>query len=262
MKNQKTRHSDFPGAMGTDHCAIKRTPAETHASDRSSFIIPHSAFPRPLPHGRVSVHSASSSLPASGYRLPAAQFPFRISLSPQSSALSPAVRSAFTMIELVIILCIIGIVAAIVVPRVSFGSQKALAARVAQDLKTVNEAMSLYKRDHNWKYPRFDVINTLTPSDSFKYRLTDSTNKDGSANGPYGPYIKKPFPTNPYISSLAGYVLQHQKTSGYPAQCVLGWYADSDDGTFNIGLSSAKITLPQLEDLAAPAPVLFDKPMD
>ncbi len=195
-------------------------------------------------------------------------------------------RRAFSMIELVIILAIIAIVAALVIPRVSFGSDKAWAVEVASNLKIVNEAMSNYKREHNWKYPGAITDGYPNFSEAFKQQLTESTNKDGSLNGPYGPYIKKPFPVNPYINDpnnkntigKVGLSDPIQPTyipippSPKPPIC---WYVDPIKGLFNINLpspfdipqppdptSGAKISLGQLRNLAGKDPVFFDKPMD
>ncbi|MBL0164577.1 MAG: type II secretion system major pseudopilin GspG [Xanthomonadales bacterium] len=58
----------------------------------------------------------------------------------------------FTLIEILVVVVILGILAAIVVPRVMERPAEARIVRVKQDLQGVNTALSMYKLD-NHRYP-------------------------------------------------------------------------------------------------------------
>lgn len=62
---------------------------------------------------------------------------------------------AFTLIELLIVVAIIGILAAIAVPNFLEAQARAKVARARADMKTVASAMELYIVDHN-EYPYCD----------------------------------------------------------------------------------------------------------
>ncbi len=65
-------------------------------------------------------------------------------------------KKAFTLIELLIVVAIIGILAAIAVPNFLNAQVRARIARVEADLKSIHTAMEMYKMDNNnQRYPRF-----------------------------------------------------------------------------------------------------------
>ncbi len=76
---------------------------------------------------------------------------FRTMPSPQPSALSPR-ATGFTLIEILVVVVILGILAAIVVPRVMERPGEARVTRAKQDIQGVVTALSLYKLD-NFVYP-------------------------------------------------------------------------------------------------------------
>ncbi|MBI1390272.1 MAG: prepilin-type N-terminal cleavage/methylation domain-containing protein [bacterium] len=61
-------------------------------------------------------------------------------------------RKAFTLIELLIVVAIIGILAAIAVPNFLNAQIKAKVARVRADVKTLSTALQMYQMDNN-SYP-------------------------------------------------------------------------------------------------------------
>ena len=77
-----------------------------------------------------------------------------------------SVRSAFSMIELIVVITVIGILAAMVVPRFVSAQSESSVAATAQDLRALSNALAMYHAEHN-QYPR-DVypqvlIGVLSP---------------------------------------------------------------------------------------------------
>jgi general secretion pathway protein G len=74
--------------------------------------------------------------------------------SPQSpvSNLQPRLSRGFTLIEILVVVVILGILAAIVVPRVMERPGEARVTRARQDIQGIVTALSLYKLD-NFNYP-------------------------------------------------------------------------------------------------------------
>ncbi len=66
---------------------------------------------------------------------------------------SPRQQSAFTLIELLIVVAIIAILAAIAVPNFLEAQTRAKVSRVRADHRTISTGMEMYKIDHN-KYPK------------------------------------------------------------------------------------------------------------
>lgn len=60
--------------------------------------------------------------------------------------------SGFTLIEVMVVVAILAILAAVVVPRVMDEPAKARVAKVEQDIRAIESALDLYKLD-NFNYP-------------------------------------------------------------------------------------------------------------
>jgi general secretion pathway protein G len=64
-------------------------------------------------------------------------------------------RSGFTLIEVMVVVAILAILAAVVVPRVMDEPAKARRAKAQQDIRAIESALDLYKLD-NYRYPTTD----------------------------------------------------------------------------------------------------------
>ena len=64
-------------------------------------------------------------------------------------------QSGFTLIEIMIVVVILGILAAIVVPNVMDSPDEARIVKAKQDIRTLEGALNLYKLD-NFNYPSTD----------------------------------------------------------------------------------------------------------
>ncbi|MBF0470001.1 MAG: type II secretion system major pseudopilin GspG [Gammaproteobacteria bacterium] len=61
----------------------------------------------------------------------------------------------FTLIEVMVVVVILGILAAVVVPRIMDNPEKARTAKAKQDIRAIESALNLYKLD-NFSYPTTD----------------------------------------------------------------------------------------------------------
>jgi len=64
-------------------------------------------------------------------------------------------RSGFTLIEVMVVVAILAILAAVIVPRVMDQPGKARIAKAKQDVRAIESALDLYKLD-NYRYPTTD----------------------------------------------------------------------------------------------------------
>ncbi|MEO0475696.1 MAG: prepilin-type N-terminal cleavage/methylation domain-containing protein [Planctomycetota bacterium] len=129
----------------------------------------------------------------------------------------------FSLIELLIIVSIIGILAAIVIPTFSNANETAKAGALSSQINTVKKALILYKTDHNDSYPTDAQLIT-----NQWQVLTNSTDIDGATSGSdYGPYFQKP-PFNAFMDS-----------SVVAADDSAAWQYDSSTGTIDAVVPSA-----------------------
>ena len=104
-------------------------------------------------------------------------------------------RRAFSLIELVIVVIIIGIIAAIAVPRMSSAADNASQRAVIGSQSALQKAVDLYSVEHEGVLPHVGAADAKT----FYFRLLKRSDLDGSINdatGIYGPYING-IPVNP-----------------------------------------------------------------
>jgi general secretion pathway protein G len=109
-------------------------------------------------------------------------------------------------VELLIVVIILGILAAVVIPQFTNASAEAKESSLRASLATVRQAISLYRVQHNEVYPGQGGWA------EFVTQLTTGTKADGTAGTQYGPYLRTGFPVNPVTSTATG-----KTVSGMPA---------------------------------------------
>lgn len=143
----------------------------------------------------------------------------------------------FTLVEILIVVVILGILAAIVIPQFTNASETAKASSLVSQLQTLRSQLELYQVQHNGIYPS-------STSATFWEQLTRKTNLAGAtvaadAPGAFGPYIQKPI-VNPFTTGGNGSVV------GAAASANVGWVYAEDTATGNwtirASLDGAKAT--------------------
>jgi len=130
----------------------------------------------------------------------------------------------FSLIELVIVAVIIGIIAAIAVPRLGSAGSGSKQAAVSDDVSIIQKAIDLYAAEHLGNGPD-RIVGGSPDTDGARLvqRLVSKTNERGGQAGAviFGPYLRA-LPTNPFNG------LNTVRIDGAPAGAnTQGWRYDS-----------------------------------
>ncbi|MGQ9606700.1 MAG: type II secretion system protein [Thermogutta sp.] len=106
-------------------------------------------------------------------------------------------RKAFTLIEVLIVVVIMAILAAVIIPQFSSATSDAKRSALEFNTHTLRSQIELYKVHHG-SYPT--ISNNDLP------QLWQATNAAGDVGTPgpsypYGPYLTSGIPANPYNNS-------------------------------------------------------------
>lgn len=139
-------------------------------------------------------------------------------------------RTAFTLVEVLIVVMLLAVLAMIAIPRFSGASEQARESALSTDLQTVRRQIELYKSDHNGRGPHLDESGNL---DTIRFvgRMLSKTTFDGkidNLNGTCGPYMRE-WPENPFIGGAAAKSVKFGE--GDPARDgSSGWYYNTQTG--------------------------------
>lgn len=125
----------------------------------------------------------------------------------------------FTLVEILIVVVILGILAAVVVPQFASASQSAQSSSMQGSLQIIRSQIELYHAHHDSTYP---TIGQLGAAWNVLLARTDAAGNVGTTDGLhiYGPYIKK-MPVNPFEDS---------QTVADTAASGVGWVYDEATG--------------------------------
>ena len=114
-------------------------------------------------------------------------------------------KTGFTLVEILIVVIILGILAAIVIPQFTEASNDARESSLVSNLQTLRSQFELYKVQHLDIYPWDDPATAAVDLDgnlAIIARLTSKTDADGIINaaGAFGPYMQD-VPGNPWCTN-------------------------------------------------------------
>ena len=118
----------------------------------------------------------------------------------------------FTLIEMLIVIIILGILAAIIIPQLTVSTEDAKVSTLKTNLAGLRSSVEVYYAQHGENYPgQTKSADGTTNNDaaeaatSMVKQLTQYTNSDGKIQATkdttfkYGPYVKGPsLPANPF----------------------------------------------------------------
>lgn len=156
-------------------------------------------------------------------------------------------QRGFTLVELLIVVIILAILAAIVIPQFTSATADAQESALDANLAGLRSAIELYKVQHNGKYPgavaatgaTCTVGTAGTGAINTEQAVIDQLTKYSSASGttcsgadpttPFGPYLRKGIPADP-ISNSAAIAVATAGIPLAPAAATGGWAYDVKTG--------------------------------
>lgn len=148
---------------------------------------------------------------------------------------------AFTLVEIIIVVTILGILAALVLPTFQGHIATARETAAKDNLKVMRTQIEVYKMQHNGVPPGY-VDGSGAPTALLALQFTATTTETGAVSpstipsDPYvnGPYIKK-LPENSFnkLSTIA-YVAQATAFSAAVDGTSSGWLYKKETGEFKI----------------------------
>ena len=134
-------------------------------------------------------------------------------------------KKGFTLVEILIVVVILGILAAIVIPQFSDASTQSRISSSKSSLQTLRSQVSLYRIQHG-----DDAPTTAA-------QLTGKTDGDGVAGTQFGPYVQS-IPVNPFTSLAT--VTFGVDIVPFVSTGATGWYIATDTG--NVYLNDGEAT--------------------
>ena len=147
-------------------------------------------------------------------------------------------HSGFTLIEILIVVMILGILAAIVVPQFASASKEAKQASLVSTVQTLRGQIALFRLQHNdWLPGASPVLGTGATFDQavFWSQLTSFSNIAGvtstarTATHDKGPYMQS-IPTNPLCPTASAARDVAATVEGAPSAAVVGFVYDYQGG--------------------------------
>jgi len=149
------------------------------------------------------------------------------------------VKKGFTLVEILIVVIILGILAAIVIPQFTEASAEARVSNLVTNLQTVRSQLLLYKTQHIESWPGSASDATLFGKHMMQYTdRTGAVAATPSTTYPFGPYLQQ-VPVNP-ISGLNTVTITDTATDVFAAPGTDGgWWFNRGTGEFRANLKAS-----------------------
>jgi general secretion pathway protein G len=160
-----------------------------------------------------------------------------------------AVKQGFTLVEILIVVIILGILAAIVIPQFTEASSEARVSNLMTNLQTIRSQLLLYKTQHLEHFPTDDATGHTFAEQMTQYSdVTGDVSATPSSSFPYGPYLQS-VPANPISGSNAVAVEDDAATAFAAPEEDGGWWFNSGTGEFRANITDAHTTTDGLTKL-------------
>jgi len=132
----------------------------------------------------------------------------------------------FSLVELMIVVAVLGILAALVLPELRGHTTEAKAAAAANNLHIFRAAIELYAAQHNAVAPGY--LNGVVAPWTFPLQMTCYSDRNGNvASQPssrflHGPYLEE-IPTNPFNNKKTVEILSDGEDFPAEADGSFGW---------------------------------------
>ncbi len=139
-------------------------------------------------------------------------------------------QKGFTLVEILIVVIILGILAAIIIPQFTEASGEAKQSNLESNLQTLRSQCELYKVQHNDLYPWQNTVTGIYEDANLIDRLTKysnaageiSDNKDEINGFVYGPYFQT-VPINPFCANATEDATFENVEGGAPSDNGVDW---------------------------------------
>jgi len=153
----------------------------------------------------------------------------QINLAKQERSITMRCKTGLTMVEILIVVVILGLIAAVVIPQFTEASRDAKISTLAAGLQTMRSQLELYKIHHKDILPGQMVLGgDITPANFITALTTEGA--DG-----YGPYIKK-IPSNPFVRPGVAddsITFVNDATVSCPGDDSSAWWINAATGEFH-----------------------------
>lgn len=131
-------------------------------------------------------------------------------------------KAAFTLIEALVVVIVLGIMATIAIPKFGAAVEAARQATLLGDLRMIREQVELYRTEHGGNLP--------TALGGGPNQLTARTREDGTLDpqGRCGPYLEA-MPANPFSRKTTVEIESGNAGLGDGGH---GWHLDTSTGLF------------------------------
>jgi general secretion pathway protein G len=134
-------------------------------------------------------------------------------------------EKAFTLVEILIVMVILGILAAIVIPQFTQASQEARLSELINNLQMIRTQIELYKIQHSGQLPgtaaEMNFVSAMTD-----YTFADGTPSVAGTPRTFGKYLQR-VPKNPFTMSNDVEVSGQEPQFGTSA-----WFFNTTTGEF------------------------------
>ncbi len=144
-------------------------------------------------------------------------------------------QSAFTLIELLLVVVILGILAAVAIPQFADSSEEARASSLQSNLAVLRNSVEYYRTNHLGKYPGYPSGGGVPTAAEVQNQLTlasttaGATAAPGTAGYPFGPYVRDRVPENP-VNGLTTVLVVLDNAAFPVADDSTGWIFQPQTG--------------------------------